>query len=783
LIILFAILRPFGVAQKGLIMNKVITDGIVFMPPAFGDGLDVWSSADGLPGDPTYDGSANATLIASDADFGTSLELQKTQSVQKLRYTGQTPLSAGCYLRIRARIKAISGALPSVRIAGWAGDAGGANINGVLEIGPSVQLTAYGEVVEISAIVGTGTRTGVDMIWGRDAVFGHFGIDLTGNNGGIVRVEDIVIEDVSSVFYGKMLDIVDVKDFGAVGDGVTDNTAAFEAADAAANGRDILVSEGVYFIGQTVTFVSRIRFEGTLVMPDNAILQLTQNYNYGTYLDAFGDEILAFKKAFQALFNFTDHESLDLCGYSIALDGPIDLHAAVGNKNTFSSRRVLRNGQFTANAGANWDSDIVISTASYNAGNATKLTGVANIASIAKGSLVEGFGVGAEVYVKAVDVANQTLTLSRALWGAAASQTYTFTRFKYLLDMSGFTKVTRFTFENLDFNGSSLASGVMIAPDGLIHHFKDCFFTSNKDRGITSIGQGCAGMLIDRCQFLSAEQALDVNNRVSIAFNTNANDVKVRNNRAVRYKHFCIIGGTGNIITGNHFFQGDNSNSGEHTAGMIITTVNCKTTFVGNYVDNCYVEWTNEHDATPDLVTGFSFGGLIITGNIFMSSNAPSWFRWIHIKPFGTGQFLNGITITDNVFKAINGPGLDRVETVDTTHADLVHSKARNVTVTGNMFNGVSNRMQNPVTVPVARPGTNISWGRDVSEFLPFGGQTRTVISAIPEGPIRDASNAVVYEQPYATVGQGTNGVEFNITWSKPVKGKINVTVRSDDPT
>lgn len=766
-------------------MNKVITDGIILMPPAFGDGLSVWSSADGLPGDPAYDASPDATLIAADADFGTSLELQKSQSVQKLRSMTDTPLLAGCYLRISARVKAVSGALPSVRIAGWAGNASGGHIGGVIEVGAAVQLTTYGEVVEVSAIVGTGTRTGVDMIWGRDATFGHFGLDLTGNTGGIIRIEDVVIEDVSSVFFGKILDVVDVKDFGAVGDGVTDNTAAFEAADAAAQGRDILVSEGVFFIGQTVTFVSRIRFQGTLVMPDAAILQLTQNYNYGTYLDAFGDETLAFKKAFQALFNFTDHESLDLCGYSITLDGPVDLHAAVGNKDSFSTRRVLRNGQFLAQVGPAWDSDVVTSTASFNASNGTTLTSVANIASIAKGSLVAGFGVGVgvEIYVKSVDVANQTITLSSPLWGAAASQTYTFTRNKYLLDMSGFTSISRFTFDSIDFNGGGLASGVMIAPDGLIYHFKDCFFTSNKDRGLTSIGKGCSGMLIDRCQFLSAEQALDVVVRSSIGFNTNENDVKIRDNRAVRYKHFGVIGGTGNIISGNHFFQGDVSGTGERTAGIIFTTVNCKTTFNGNYVDNAYIEWSNEHDATPDLVSGFSYGGLIVTGNIFTANSVPSWFTWIRVKPFGTGQFLNGFTITDNVFKAINGAVLDRVETVDTTHAVLDHAKARNVTVTGNMFNGITNRMQNPVTVTVSRAGANTSWARDVSEFLPFGGQTRTVVAAVPEGQIKDASNVPVFEQPYTAVGQGTAGVAFDITWSKPVKGKINVTVRSDDPT
>ncbi len=753
------------------------------MPPTFGDGLDVWSSADGLAGDPAYDGAGNATLIAADADFGTSLELQKTQSLQKLRAFAETPIAAGCYLRIRARVKAIAGALPAVQIAGWAGNADGNHIGGVVETGPSVQLSAYGEVVEVSAIVGTGTRTGVDMIWGRDAAIGHFGINLAGNNGGIVRIEDIVIEDVTAVFYGKVLDIVDVKDYGAVGDGVTDNVAAFEAADAAANGRDILVSEGSFFLGQTVTLVSRIRFQGTLVMPDNAVLQLTQNYNYSTYLDAFSNETLAFKKAFQALLNFTDHESLDLCGYSIELDEPMDLHTVVGNKDTFSTRRILRNGQFQAKVGSVWDDDVVTSTASYSTGNALQLTNVTNIAAIAVGSLVEGFGVGVEIYVKAVNIASQILTLSSPLWAAEPSQSYTFTRFKYLLDFSGFTSVSRFSFDSLDFNGKSMASGIMLSPDGLIYHFKDCFFTSNKDRCITSIGRGCSGMLIDRCQFLSDEQALDVSNRKSIGFNTNENDVKIRDNRAVRYKHFGIVGGTGNIITGNHFFQGDTSGTGERSAGIIFTTVNCKTSFFGNYVDNAYIQWTNEHDATPDFVTGFSFGGLVVTGNIFTTTEAANWFRWIHVKPYGTGHFLNGFTITDNVFKATNGPNLERVEIADTTHAALDHGKARNVTVTGNMYNNINARMQNPVSVTALGSAPTASWEVDVSEYLPFGGQTRTVIAAIPEGQIIDAANQPVFEQPYATVGQGAGGAAIDLIWSKPVTGKMQVTVRCDNPT
>ena len=99
-------------------MNKAITDGIVFTPPRFVDGLDVWSSEDGRPGSDTYDTSPNAAFVPSDPDFGGALELLKADPTTKLRHTGETPILPGCYLQITARVKAISGPLPNVRIAG-----------------------------------------------------------------------------------------------------------------------------------------------------------------------------------------------------------------------------------------------------------------------------------------------------------------------------------------------------------------------------------------------------------------------------------------------------------------------------------------------------------------------------------------------------------------------------------------------------------------------------------------------------------------------------------------
>ena len=131
-------------------MNKAITDGLILMPPPFAAGLDVWSREDGTPASARYDGAVDAGLIPADQDFGGCLELLKTETVQRLRWTGETPVVPGCYLRVAARVKAVSGNLPDVRIAAWTGGVGGVEVTGLTTTGPATTLTAYGEIIEIT---------------------------------------------------------------------------------------------------------------------------------------------------------------------------------------------------------------------------------------------------------------------------------------------------------------------------------------------------------------------------------------------------------------------------------------------------------------------------------------------------------------------------------------------------------------------------------------------------------------------------------------------------------
>ncbi|TRD21728.1 glycosyl hydrolase family 28-related protein [Palleronia caenipelagi] len=759
-------------------MNKTITEGLILMPTPFSDGLNVWSKEDGTTGSLTYESDMDASFVPADSHFGGALELLKTETVQRLRYMRRTPIIPGCYLRVTARMRVMAGSIPSVRIAAWPGKGDDVHVSGLPESGPSVTPAGNGEVVEVTAIIGSGYRGGVDLSWGSEPTFAYVGIDLTGPSGGVVRIDDIEVEDVTNVFIAEMLPVVDVRDCGARGDGVTDDSAAFNAADAASDGREIIVPEGTFHLASDIYIDTHIRFEGQITQPANKSLVLRKNYDLPTYIDAFKDEQLAFEKALAALLSSADHDSLDMCGRRVELRRPIDVSQVTG-QTTFEIRRSLRNGQLNVIAGPDWTTGVVQSSASYDPNNPKVMTGVTNVGQIEVGAHVTGPGIGREVYVTGRNLSAKTITLSQALWGGARSATYTFARYRYVLDFSGFAKFSKFNVTNVEFFLNDTASGVMLAPDGELFHLSGCVFQKLGQKGITSIGRGCQDLHIDQCQFVSSEQSVASIDRKSVGVNFNANDAKIRDSQFRRLGLSMMMMGTGHLIVGNHWFQGDGIPDTPRSAGLVLGEPHMRSVVTGNYIDNAVIEWTNEGEADPSLEAGYSFGGLTITGNIFTASHAISSFSWLVIRPHGPGHFLSGLSVQGNVFRSMSGT-IERVEGVDDTISDLDHTRTRDVIWEGNTYNGVSQRTMNPLICEVSRASAQSTWTASTGASLPFGGRSRTVTAFVPNGVIRNGNGDPTYDMPSIQTEAGTKSNEVQIIWPGSRKGAARITVRCD---
>jgi hypothetical protein len=154
--------------------------------------------------------------------------------------------------------------------------------------------------------------------------------------------------------------------------------------------------------------------------------------------------------------------------------------------------------------------------------------------------------------------------------------------------------------------------------------------------------------------------------------------------------------------------------------------------------------------------------------------------NFILIKPYGPGHFINGLTVTDNLFKKTGGEQLTAVEGVDDSFAGLDLGRTADLLFTGNTYHGIVKRTENPVTVRHVQGTASSSWNVDLSDYAPFGSEVRGGMSFLAEGPLRSASNVVVYLTPYAEPGQGAGGRTLRMRWQQDVRGVAQVTARFD---
>jgi hypothetical protein len=214
---------------------------------------------------------------------------------------------------------------------------------------------------------------------------------------------------------------------------------------------------------------------------------------------------------------------------------------------------------------------------------------------------------------------------------------------------------------------------------------------------------------------------------------------------------------------------------------LVFTSTNVKTLITGNYIDNCYIEWGNEHDSEPQFSSEYSFGGLTVTGNIFTCSDTAASYSFVIVTPYGPGHFINGFSMTSNAFRTVSG-NIDRIERVDTTHATLDFTRFRNVIVESNAFNGVNQITQSPVTLQHDQNTAADTWAVDSGGYLPFGARARNLCSLTMENAVRTPTNAMDYSMPYGETEQGTDGRMVYLRWPQAVRGRVQATIRCDNP-
>ena len=94
-------------------MNKVITDGLALMPPAFASGLSVWSRTDGTAGSPSYAGFGDVALVRATNKY--------VRVIDGNAVTGMTAYT-DTYIHEGGRWLCIQAQLTAVAMEHWPGD-------------------------------------------------------------------------------------------------------------------------------------------------------------------------------------------------------------------------------------------------------------------------------------------------------------------------------------------------------------------------------------------------------------------------------------------------------------------------------------------------------------------------------------------------------------------------------------------------------------------------------------------------------------------------------------
>lgn len=446
-------------------MNKLIAQDV---------GLTLPGRLNWLEASTDWDAGANTGAVgvsSADSDFDECLELIVGRAPLKLRYGGGAHFQTGRRVRVSVRAKVMTGFVSRLEIAAWPASAAAKRPPDVLASAPLRSADQHGGVSEISAIY---LLSEEEAVSGRGRAYDQFGLSIFGAlPGARIRIGPLRIDHVPSAPQPLRTERPDPCCRSAKDDVVFDNHPSVQIGGAATDGRPVSVTKGDCFARPP------LHSPGSVPQARDGRLNLRSVLKYSDYLSVIKNDALALEKGLQTLLDVDDHLVLDLEGREISLFKPLEVRSSGAGGIGVSTPRLIRNGRIIARETGNWPTVTVTSPANYSIGDRL-LTNVRNAESILYGMVVEGVGVGEDVYVKNVDAARREVTLSRPLNGVAPAQVYTFRRFPYALDFNAVTFTSAVELADITFSCSGVAGGVMPPAAGHALKLRGCRFEGRK---------------------------------------------------------------------------------------------------------------------------------------------------------------------------------------------------------------------------------------------------------------------------------------------------------------
>ncbi|MHC8945934.1 hypothetical protein ACYX78_14805 [Advenella incenata] len=552
-------------------------------------------------------------------------------------------------------------------------------------------------------------------------------------------------------------------------------------------------NDGIYVLDKTADEWTQTTLKAPYVLSSYRGLKISEFLNTN---DIKIDQKAQVAEAFYALLKKGRYSELDLEGRQVAIDGVMDFGAIWQGESYTGGGKIVRNGWFSALTDV---PQTVNFTRSMKTEVGSTLVSISSTAGLMPGMYVSGPAVARETYIVGVELPDDgpnTFRINTRAWRSVENVTHRFQEFDYMFDFKNVDNLANFRFHDITFNALGMVSIFRGPKAGSTISFNRCILNQPKMRGITFWTSGGSNLQIDNCQGSSSthERGLPPEERQSIFCTVSTNDCKFRGNYVWEFRHTLVLHGSGNVLTGNHFWQGQQKTAGEdpalntRTASIILTSANNKTNITGNYIDNSWIELANDNTTAQNWPLG---GGVTITGNQFTTVSKIGTYGFIALAPYKANSTCARISVVGNVFKNVDGG--DHGTVVPMEKADVIivpqgsngsidRSQVSQIYWRANSYSQVKKSTSSELTIEkvVAAGSETSTVGFSFQELFSWNFYPRAVLST----SVYSAKTATGVASPTPVMVDDNLGSNYiiNMRLAEPRSGRFGITVSCNPP-